>query len=241
MKLSIIIPYYNRRELLENVLQSIRHYRKDDVEIIIIDDGSDIRLDNIPDTKIIRLEKTGWRGPGIAYNTGFKAATGNAVMLNSSECLHLGNVIDYTFKYFSQEFYMCFSAYMARQENSFSGFDWGKAEVERRLFWNIAPLDYWWGTNSMIGNFIPYCAVISKENIDKLGGYDERFAGGVGFDDYDFIHRIKNLKLKMVPVNYPFVVHQWHKPTDYPNTRNLEMLNYLNLKFPDRIKANVAS
>ena len=74
--------------------------------------------------------------------------------------------------------------------------------------------------------------------MDVLGGYDERFVHGIGYDDYDFTHRIKNLGMKMVCIDRPFVFHQWHRPTDYPDTRNLDLLNMLNEKFPKRIKAN---
>ena len=83
----------------------------------------------------------------------------------------------------------------------------------------------WWGVHSTIGNMIPYCGVISKENMDILGGYDLRFVSGIGYDDYDFTHRVKNLKLKTKIIDDPFVFHQWHKPTEYPNTKNLDLLN----------------
>jgi len=96
----------------------------------------------------------------------------------------------------------------------------------------------WWGIHSMVGNFIPYCAAISKDNMDTLGGYDLRFVEGVGFDDYDFTHRINNLGLKRICIDNPFCFHQWHTPTEYPNTKNRDLLNYLNIHDPKRIKVN---
>lgn len=216
MRISVVIPYYNRKQKLINVLKSIG----DVFEIIVVDDGSD-KEHQIYDLdfpiRIIRLEKTGWRGPTIAYNAGFKAVEGDVILINSSECVHVGDIVGYVSDNFSMGDYMAFSALMGIKE----GMDMDKC---------------WWGVHSTIGNCIPYCAAISKENMDILGGYDERFVGGIGYDDYDFTHRVKNLKLKIKIVDNPFVFHQWHKPTEYPNTKNLDLLNSLNKNFPDRIK-----
>lgn len=222
MKLSIVIPYYNRKELLENVLKSIN--MAGDIEIIIVDDGSneENRIDP-PGCKIIRLERAKkWRGACIAYNTGFREATGDVIMINSSECVHVGDVTGFVFSEFRDNDYFAFAAYMMNMDENLS----------KPKFNNF------WGVSSKIGNFIPYCGVISKRNMELLGGYDERFANGIGFDDYDFTHRVNNLKLNMKCIDKPYVVHQWHKPTEYTNSINYELLIKLNKNFPDRIKAN---
>jgi glycosyltransferase involved in cell wall biosynthesis len=63
-----------------------------DIEIIIVDDGSDEKI-NFPDYRVIRLDRNSeWRGPCIAYNIGFAEATGDIIMINSYECVHRGNV-----------------------------------------------------------------------------------------------------------------------------------------------------
>jgi glycosyltransferase involved in cell wall biosynthesis len=224
MKLSIVIPYYNRRELLINVLKSIN--MTGDIEVIIVDDGSDEenRLNfHLMDYKLLILERSKvWRGACVAYNAGFKEATGDVIMINSSECIHVGDVTGYIFENFKENDYFSFSTYMMNQNE----------DLNKPKFKNF------WGVHSSVGNFIPYCGVISKKNMDLLGGYDERFAKGIGFDDYDFTHRVKNLKLNMKCIDDPYVIHQWHSPTKYPNTLNYDLLMYLNKNFPDRIKAN---
>lgn len=223
MKLSIVIPYYNRRSLLLNVLKSIN--MTDDIEIIIVDDGSDEKI-NFPDYRVIRLDRNSeWRGPCIAYNIGFAEATGDIIMINSSECVHRGNVTGYVFDNFKENDYFAFSAYiMGAQE-----------DLNKPLYHNF------WGVHSKIGNFIPYCGVISKRNMDLLSGYDERFAKGIGFDDYDFTDRVNNLKLNMKCIDNPYVIHQWHTPTKYTNTINYDLLMLLRNNYPNRIKANVES
>ena len=43
----------------------------------------------------------------------------------------------------------------------------------------------------------------------KLNGFDERFANGIGFDDDEFLYRIK-MFLNVEIHDEPFALHQWH-------------------------------
>lgn len=229
MRLSIVIPYYDRRALLINVLKSIRPL--DDMEVIIVDDGSFVQVDDIIDDydfeiKILKLErKTRWRGPTVAYNVGFREADGDVIMINSSECVHIGDITGYVAKNFKPDDYIAFSALMGVENMDIDDIE--KAESKGA----------WWGVHSTIKNLIPYCGVISKANMNKLCGYDMRFAGGIGWDDYDFTHRVKNLGLNTSIVDSPFVLHQYHEPTKYTDYSNLKLLEYLNKVEPNRIKA----
>ena len=219
MKLSVVIPYYNRRQLLINTLKSFQS--KYPFEVIIVDDSTDNSISDIPEIfpKLnIKIHYTGnksWRGSIVAINTGISLVKEGNIMINSAECKHVGSVIDYVFENFSPKDYMCFATRMG----------------------TIDDRPEWWAVRRQIGNAIPYCAVLSKENMDLLGGYDTRFMKGIGYDDYDFFHRVKNLKLEIKIIDEPYVYHQYHKPTDYPNTINLDLLSYLNKNEPGRIKA----
>lgn len=241
MRLSVVIPYYNRRDKLINVLESFTPQRT--METIIVDDGSD-KEHEIYDLRnkykrlnirIIRLERAAvWRGACVAYNQGFSVALGETIIINSSECVHIGNVIGYVYKNWESNLYMAFATLMGTKEMNIRDY-----KYDPNSFLNqVKEHKTWWSIHSEIKNFIPYCAVISRKNMHILGGYDERFRRGIGYDDYDFTHRVRNLGLKMICIDNPFVFHQWHKPTDYPNTINLDLLNRLNKEEPNRIKAN---
>jgi glycosyltransferase involved in cell wall biosynthesis len=188
------------------------------VELIIIDDGSKESIDDLKDRFSINLIKIPrhdkWQNPCIAYNTGFNIATGDIIILNSSEVVHVGDITGYVKKNFKNKTYMAFSARMENINGS-----------------------WWWGVHSSIGNFIPYCAAIGRKDLEKLNGYDERFANSMGFDDYDFTRRIYNLGLKMICVDDPYCKHQYHEPTKYTNTINKDLLSYLDKYFPERIKS----
>jgi glycosyltransferase involved in cell wall biosynthesis len=190
-----------------------------DVELIIVDDGSREKIDDLKliyPIKLIKLpHHDTWQNPCIVYNTGFNAATGELIMLNSSEVMHMGDITGYVQRNLKKGFYMSFAARMENVDGS-----------------------EWWGVHSSMGNFIPYCAALTREDIESLSGYDERFKGSMGFDDYDFTRRVHNLGLKMICVDDPYCKHQYHMPTQYTNTINKDLLDYLDNHYPDRIKAD---
>ena len=69
-----------------------------------------------------------------------------------------------------------------------------------------------------------FCTAITKKDLEKLGGFDERYAGGIGYDDLDFINRVRG-RLKVKMIDSPFAVHQAHTPTDYKGNYELFMRN----------------
>jgi len=76
MELSIIIPTYNRNSPLAECLQSLEH---NDVEFIVVDDGSPTPVQAAPNVRIIRHESH--RGRAAAINTGLRAATHNMTLI----------------------------------------------------------------------------------------------------------------------------------------------------------------
>src|SRR5574338_471661 len=97
--LSIVLPYHNRKSLLFNTLKSLEYYGGD-TEIIIVDDGSSSEhqvydaqelFPSLNIRLIVNKRDCKWRTPTIAYNTGFKAVTGDTILINCAECMHVGN------------------------------------------------------------------------------------------------------------------------------------------------------
>jgi glycosyltransferase involved in cell wall biosynthesis len=249
--LSIVIPYYNRKQLLINTLKSINYFKSEyPIEIIIVDDGSnnEHQVNDIstlfPDLNInliiLSRDTSKWRGAAIAYNTGFDAATGDVILINSADTIHMGDIIGYIFKFLTEKSYISFSTYQGTPEmlGGFNNFNWEIPDVTKRLIDIGLPYSNWWNSHSTNYTLIPYCGALTTENMRTLGGYDERFIKGIGYDDYDFIDRVKNLGLKTELIDDPFCVHQHHKATVYSNTINLDFLvGYLRKQFPNRIKA----
>ena len=58
-----------------------------------------------------------------------------------------------------------------------------------------------------------FCSVITRENLDKVNGFDEIYSIGNWYDDNEFLERIKlicNVELIEETTN-PFVIHLFHK------------------------------
>ncbi|MCI4626523.1 MAG: glycosyltransferase family 2 protein [Candidatus Magnetoovum sp. WYHC-5] len=93
MTFSIIIPTYNRKEQLIECLNSIKEidYPRELFEVIVVDDGGVIYLDNIvhqcKEYINITLIKEANCGPAKARNTGVFAASGKYVVFLDDDCI----------------------------------------------------------------------------------------------------------------------------------------------------------
>ena len=247
--LSIVMPYYNRRQLLISTLRSIDYFKKDyPIEIIIVDDASrkDQQINDIPDLfpkitfRLITVERDRgqWRGACVAYNIGFSAVKGDAILINCPECLHVGDVLGYVFKNLKPKSYISFSTYDGNRKITKEAEDFNFNNLPQ-VIKKIQGSGGWWRTHTTNYTLIPYCAALFTKDMERLSGYDERFVSGIGYDDYDFTDRVTNLGLNTSIVDDPFILHLNHPAPVYSNTLNLDFLLSLRENYPDRIKADM--
>ena len=85
MKLSIVIPYYNTLKLTARILNGLTAQLKDDVEIIVVDDGCNEKYLDIfeYDVKVIHLKENG--GVSKARNVGIKESKGKYIAFVDSD------------------------------------------------------------------------------------------------------------------------------------------------------------
>ncbi len=91
VRYSVIIPVYNRPQEVDELLQSLLNQKYTNFEVIIIEDGSTIRSDEIvqrySDRLNIRYFFKSNSGPGPSRNFGFAQALGEYFVVFDSDCV----------------------------------------------------------------------------------------------------------------------------------------------------------
>jgi GT2 family glycosyltransferase len=241
MRISVVAAYVNRKNLFYQTLKSITKTKHDDFEVIAVDDGSspehrieDLKLE-FPFLKIIRIEpENRWYvNTCIPYNVGIQAAVGDIIIIQNAECLHVHDIITYLSERVDNNNYISISTYALTQQLTeqlpqiidnpdfmdffkklpqitFSGIGWYNHSKYRPLAYH-------------------FCSGITRKNIHKLGGFDERYALGTSYEDNELVERIKRMGLKMIIADEVSVIHQWHHTFQYSlsNTNALQERNRL--------------
>ena len=84
--LSIIIPTYNRNEYIVKLLDKLHSQMKDNVEVIVVDDHSDIPLEKSWFKYIYLDENSG--GASVPRNAGLDIAKGNYIAFIDADDLY---------------------------------------------------------------------------------------------------------------------------------------------------------
>jgi glycosyltransferase involved in cell wall biosynthesis len=89
-KLSVVIPVYNECSTIERIVEAVRGSEVDDLEILLVDDGStdgtrDVLREKIEPKveRVIYHERN--QGKGAALRSGFAAATGDIVIVQDAD------------------------------------------------------------------------------------------------------------------------------------------------------------
>jgi glycosyltransferase involved in cell wall biosynthesis len=87
MKLSVIIPVYNRAGMIRDTIASVVDCGLDDLEIVIVDDGSTDQTAEVVGAlgSHVRYLRQSNAGPAAARNTGFAASRGQYVAFLDSD------------------------------------------------------------------------------------------------------------------------------------------------------------
>lgn len=96
-KVSVIIPTFNRAGFIPNAVNSIINQKHDNIEIIIVDDGSDDNTEAVVNSlmskysSIIYCHNERSKGPSGARNTGILKATGDYLTFLDSDDVWLND------------------------------------------------------------------------------------------------------------------------------------------------------
>ena len=97
-KYSVVIPVYNRPDEVDELLESLVLQTIKDFEILIIEDGSDLKCDKVVEkyshTLDIKYYFKENSGQGFSRNYGFERANGEWLIVFDSDCLIPSNYLE---------------------------------------------------------------------------------------------------------------------------------------------------
>jgi hypothetical protein len=264
-KISIVMTYFNRINQLKNTLQTIEEskYPKNLIEVICYDDGSEIEplVLNLSkysyNIKIIYCNKDKNKNiinPTHAYNDAFKYITGEYIIIQNSECMHIGDIISYTYENLKN----CKNTLI-----SFPCWATGNEKISNEVFqnrfntnnlkniinnkWRLLKnypeeLKGWYNEKMIRPECLHFCNALHTESFRKLGLFDTKFEKILGFDDNDYCKRAllyHNFNIIIPDHNYKLLsIHQYHGKYNKPRPYDLFKRSLLEYNIIKNYKIN---
>ena len=181
-KVSIVMPCYNDGEYIEKSVESVLNSTYEDIELIVIDDGStDVRTKDIiskfNEKEKIKVVYSNHEGPAAARNAAIRYAQGEYILPVDSDDLIDKSYIEKAVKILSSD------------ENI------GVVYCEAELFgkksgkWDLPRYDK---AKLLADNIVFITALFRKSDWEKIGGFRETLKNGI--EDYDFWLSMLELK-----------------------------------------------
>lgn len=166
-KISVIIPTYNRCELLKRSIDSVLTQTYEDIELIIVDDGSTDgtkeMVEAIEDERVRYIQMPTNMGAAAARNEGVKNATADLIAFHDSDDCWREDKLEKQMAYWNEhpEFAMVYCPYIVR----------GKEVVAPTLEWGL-----------LEGNILAYLLLrnsigtptmlMKKDCFEEIGGFN---------------------------------------------------------------------
>jgi glycosyltransferase involved in cell wall biosynthesis len=214
-KVVVVMTYFERPVQLHVTLQSITKSAYPNFEVIIVDDGSteSPAIGKLPyPVMLVTKMRKAWCCSAEAINTGLSLAMAHGaevILLQNAECYHVADVISYAARVTPSQ-YISFGCFSLSERSTFmphnifeviQANNFGASHDGQSAWYNhprYRPVGY------------HFASAVTAENMIKLNGFDERFRGGVGYEDDYFKYQVQRLGLTIEITELPFVVHQWH-------------------------------
>lgn len=213
--ISIVMSYYNRLSQLRYTLKTISRSRFKDIEIIIVDDFSlpeedpQCLIDEYKDLDIRvihmreQVTKKNYCNPCVPYNVGLRASRGDMVIIQNPECCHMGDVVNYVASNLQESTYLSFHCWSCVKHET--------RELQATDHLDLIPTkkSRWYNHEIERPVAFHFCNAITRLDLIKINGFDERYSRGHNWDDAEILYRIKKI-CSVKFVHDPYVIHQYH-------------------------------
>lgn len=250
VKVSVVIPTYNRAKLLYRTLYTLFKQHDENYEVLVSNDDD---LDKYQETEAVVHEfqalgmpiqyfytgqykrGSGWSLESYPYNVGIKHASGDIIILNSGDVMSVNNTIDrHRQELISNENFATIStvhAITALIQDSIDSYNW-KEDAKTLLFkGSCYKMFTGYGTSYTesypiedAGAPYHFQMGIWKKHLHEIRGFDEDFYGLMPCGDDDLANRlkIKGITFKVLPE--ALAIHQFHGgPSDL--SKNIAVIN----------------
>lgn len=178
---SVIIPCYNDDKYIEQAINSILNQTYNNVEIIVIDDGSNDKTKKVlkkiePKVNLLITQEN--KGQSTARNKGIKMAKGQFILTLDSDDFFLPTFIEQAVELLKKDENIKIVTCYANLINE-------KGENKKNLIYkplgnSISKFKFF---NGALGS-----SMFLKKDWERIGGYDEKMIKG--FEDWEFYIRI---------------------------------------------------
>ena len=203
---SVIIPTYNRANLICRAIESVINQTYKNLEIIVVDDGS---TDNTkariqPYIENIRYYYQENRGASAAQNKGIELATGDWISILASDDIWLPEKIELQLEalnIFGKEFGACFTDCRFLGSNLFDDTAFKRARLTSKLYFDKLnnPFDYILGHHLA---FFVQSMLVKRCLVTGANGFNPKL---IVLEDTDLIFRL-SIKTRFCIVNKPLVI-----------------------------------
>lgn len=192
IKLSIIVPVYNRPDEVSELLESLSKQTDKDFEVLIIEDGSSLRCEDVCKQYEGKLDIHYYFKPNSGRsetrNYGMDRASGNYFIIFDSDCIMPSEYIETVKRYLNEDYVDCYGGPDAA-DSSFN-------DMQKAISYAMTSMLTTGGIRGATKNvnkFSPrsFNMGISKEVYEKIGGYKNMIG-----EDIDLSFRIKEAGFK---------------------------------------------
>jgi glycosyltransferase involved in cell wall biosynthesis len=195
-KVTIVLPTYNGAVFLRQSIDSCLNQTYDNIELIIVDDGSTDETSEIIETyqdkRIIYIQHKENKGLPIALNTGFANSSGEYLTWTSDD------------NFYDKEAIKEMLIFLKKRECSFVFCDYYQFNDEDLSKFLIKLPD---SIALKQGNQIGACFLYSREVMENIGYYDPDTKLA---EDYDYWIRVSKI-FPMHHLNVPLYFYRTHK------------------------------
>ena len=228
MRISIIVPVYNRIENLKYLIYCLKRQTSQIDELIIADDGSSVDVVNFLKKEVNDLNSTvkyiwqkdlGFRKTR-ALNNAVKEARGEILIFLDQDVILPFNFIEIIKKNMKKEYFLPFKIYWMNENErknfnkekfEYSDLILRKEEIKKQILMSkIKNIKYYLGLKDRGSNIVGAAFSLFKDDYIKVNGFDEEYRGW-GKEDDDISWRLykAGLKSRHISLKYP-IIHLWH-------------------------------